>query len=275
MLQFIRRNESLECRYRNKRDDELRLWFRHVEASDIDLSKTALVGFVDREAVLADTEGLDEYGGEIVLDIDDCNQVVYEEFECTHEGIKEAILQLHRCGYEYFKLSRVRSLIGYTLAELRQSRPDFAAFLDDYQQCESYRYMTSRTDHLPLTTYTDMFSYNFLPYRVEDELCRLALQDDLDNIGYYKTDYLNQLIMRRSPNNIEAPHWNLADWRYYCDPSSGVWYRLYRATRRSKYDFLPYELFKRALQCQIVDKQGEDKLKEIYAYYSSYMVKDD
>lgn len=274
LRKFIRRNESLECRYQNRRDDELRQWFKHIEARGIDLSETALVGFVSREIVLDDIEGKTEEGEDIVLDADDEGYAIYNEFECTHDDVKRAILQLHRCGYEHFELQKVRSLIGHTLTDLRMSRPDFAAFLDDYQRCEAYRYMTSRIDHLPLTTYSDMFSFNFLPFDVEDRLVRIALQDDIDNIEYYKIDYLNSLICRRSSSHIRGTgynDWGASNWIYYQETDTSPKYRLYPASGRSKYDCLPYDLFKKALRCQVVDKAGEDKLHDIYIKYSTYM----
>lgn len=276
LRKFIRRNESLEVRYQNRRDDELRLWFRHMEACGYDLSETALIGFVEREVVIDDSSGLDDEGEEIIIDADDEGYAQYEEYKCTHEDVKKAILHLHRCGFEHFQLTEVRSLIGHTLKDLRLTRPDFAAFLDDYQQSEAYRYMTSRTDHLPLTTYTDMFSSNFLPFNVEDTLVRLALQDDVENIEYYKLDYLNDLIRRRSPNAIQyGSGYNDfgCAWTFFIDRRSGDKYRLYPSSDRSRYSILPFELFVRALQCNVEDKAGMQKLQEIYIRYSMYMTR--
>lgn len=269
LKRFIRRNESLSCLYSNRHDDELRLWFKHIEAQGIDLSQTALVGFVDRYALDCSVSFSDaEDGEELVLDVDEhVAEYDYEEVECTHEDVKKAILKLCTYGFEHFHLKGVRSFIGHTLAEIRASRPEVGLFLDDYQQAESYRYMVSHNIMKP-TTYSDMFSDDYLPFEVADELFRLAYSDNVEDVALYKAENLTNLLKRRCSRVYEeGPYWS-TDYLYYHD-TDGKKYRMYPAFN-SKYPVITFSQFKQALGC-VVSQGREEELLRTYAAYVNYL----
>lgn len=269
LKRFIRRNESLNCFYSNRHDDELRLWIKHIEAEGIDLSETALVGFVDRYAIEADVAFSDtEDGSELILDVDDhIADYGYKEVEYSHESVKKAILKLNTCGFEHFHLTGIQSFIGRTLAEIRALRPEVGLFLDDYQQAEAYRYMVSRSTG-KLTTYTDMFSDDFLPFEIEYDLYRIAYSDNVNDVALYKVQYLSELLERRCDRvSREGSYWG-RDYLYYHDVD-GQRYRMYKADK-SKYPVITFSQFKQALGCT-VSQEREEELRRTYLAYIAYL----
>lgn len=263
---FCYRDERLSFKYSPRNKDELRHWIDLMHSRDVELCKTALIGFCPHyEEMFEDVIGDDEE-----------NYWTVTNYQNMEKATVDGILSCYTHGFEHATLNNLQDLIGLTMSQLKSLRPDLIDYLDDYNHDEAYRYLNSQEKRVRrITVYQEMMEFNSDAYELPQETHRSQRVTDYSAEGVAHNRALGSQMYELFSSHCRDHGWYFDyDECWRCDyrpfvTRQGVEKRLYKLQRETSMSrsVLSYEEFYQVMRPFLGER--EDSKDMYYLFLDS------